>query len=92
MKGITTGSRANFVQSISNQTIKSVRLTLRRLQDAEHEFEEKMTWAEINERARLQAEQIFTEELKHNHGKPKTYFQAPALQTSRRRKNVEEDL
>ena len=46
-----------------------------------------MQKAEINERARIEAQKLYAEELKKNHGKPSSYFMAPKLSQSRKRRD-----
>ena len=46
-----------------------------------------MQKAEIKERARIEAQKLYAEELKKNHGKPSSYFMAPKLSQSRKRRD-----
>ena len=58
----------------------------------EKDFDSKMQDATIKAKARLEAERLYTAELKENHGKPKSYFIAPTLSSSRRGRRLESQL
>jgi hypothetical protein len=69
---------------MSDQSLRSVQQTLDKYEQMEKDFDSKMQDATIKAKARLEAERLYTEELKENHGKPKSYFIAPTLSSSRR--------
>ena len=69
MKGIQLEARSKFSSRMSQRSISSVRQTINEYEEAEKEFSAKMTDASIRERARLEAEMIYREEIRRNGGK-----------------------
>jgi len=64
IEGIRLERRSNFAKKLSSASINQVHNTISLYENMEKEFDSKIQEASIIERARLEAEKLYVEELK----------------------------
>lgn len=79
--GLEVSRKAAFERKLTNKSINNAKETISQYESELTEFKIRLYQMEAAELQRRGKEAAYAEELANNHGKPKSFFQAPNLST-----------